>query len=69
VLDRLYDVQRVANAKKSLLDKKGVDTSSRKAQQLIEFFMTNPNKNSVIVITYMQKTKGQAQKIREKHLR
>jgi hypothetical protein len=51
--DRLYDVQTVANifnkAKKSLLEEKRVDTSSTKAQQLIDFLMTNPNTNSVIV--------------------
>jgi hypothetical protein len=38
--DRLYDAQTVANifnkAKKSLLEEKGVDTSSTKAQQLVD---------------------------------
>jgi hypothetical protein len=38
--DRLYDVQTVANifnkAKKSLLEEKGVETSSTKAQQLVD---------------------------------
>jgi hypothetical protein len=52
--DRLYDVQTVANtsdnAKNILLEEKGVDTSSTKAQQLIDFLMTNPNPNSVIII-------------------
>jgi hypothetical protein len=52
--DRLYDVQTVANifnkAKKGLVEGKGVDTSSMKAQQLIDFLMTNPNTDSVIVI-------------------
>jgi hypothetical protein len=52
--DRLYDVQTVANifnkAKKILLEEKGVDMSSTKAQQLIDFLMTNPNPNSAIVI-------------------
>jgi hypothetical protein len=52
--DRLYDVQTVANifntVKKGLLEEKGVDTSSTKAQQLIDFLTTNPNTNSVIVI-------------------
>jgi hypothetical protein len=52
--DPLYDVQTVANifnkAKKSMLEEKGVDTSSTKAQQCIDFLMTNPNTNSVIFI-------------------
>jgi len=52
--DRLYDVQTVANifnnAKKSLLGEKGVDTSSTKAQQLVDYLMTNPDTNAVIVI-------------------
>jgi hypothetical protein len=52
--DRLYDVQTIANifnkAKKCLLEEKGVDTSSTKAQQLIDYLMTNPNTNYVIVI-------------------
>jgi hypothetical protein len=52
--DCLYDVQTVANicnkAKKGLLEEKGVYTSSTKAQQLVDFLMTNPNTNSVIVI-------------------
>jgi hypothetical protein len=38
--DRLYDVQTVANifnkAKMSLLEEKGVDMSSMKAQQLVD---------------------------------
>jgi hypothetical protein len=50
----LYDVQTVANicnkAKKSLLEEKGVDTSSTKAQQLVDYLMTNPDTNAVIVI-------------------
>jgi hypothetical protein len=52
--DRLYDVQTVANifnkAKKILLEEKGVDTSSTKAQQLVDYLMTNPDTNAVIVI-------------------
>jgi hypothetical protein len=52
--DRLYDVQTVANifnkAKKGLLEEKGVDTSSTKSHQLIDYLMTNPNTNSVIII-------------------
>jgi hypothetical protein len=52
--DRLYDVQTVANifnkAKKSLLEEKGVDTSSTKAQQLVDYLMNNPDTNSVTVI-------------------
>jgi hypothetical protein len=47
----LYDVQNVANkAKKSLLEEKGVDTSSMKAHQLVDYLMTNPDKNALIVI-------------------
>jgi hypothetical protein len=52
--DHLYDVQNVANishkAKKGLLEEKGVDTSSTKAHKLIDYLMTNPNTNSVIII-------------------
>jgi hypothetical protein len=76
--DRLYDVQTVSNifnkAKKSLLEEKGVDTSSTKAQQLIDFLMTNPNTNSVIVIhdpssSLIGKRKnGRPNKKRENHL-
>jgi hypothetical protein len=50
----LYDVQTVANicnkAKTSLLEEKGADTTSTKAQQLVDFLLTNPNRNAVIVI-------------------
>jgi hypothetical protein len=52
--DHLYDVQTVANisnkAKKSLLEGKGVDMSSARAQQLVDYRMTNPDTNAVIVI-------------------
>jgi hypothetical protein len=52
--NRLCDVQTVANifnkAKNSLLEEKGVDTSSTKAQQLVDYLMTNPDTNAVIVI-------------------
>jgi hypothetical protein len=52
--DRLYDVQTVANifnkAKKSLLEENGVDTSSMKAQQMVDYLMTNPDTNAVIFI-------------------
>jgi hypothetical protein len=52
--DRQYDVQTVVNisnkAKKSLLEEKEVDTSSTKAQQLVDYLMTNPDTNAVIVI-------------------
>jgi hypothetical protein len=52
--DRLYDVQTVANifnkAKKSWLEEKGVDMSSTKAQKLVDYLMTNPDTNTVIVI-------------------
>jgi hypothetical protein len=51
--DRLYDIQTVANifnkAKKSLLEEKGVGTFL-KAQQLVDYLMTNPDINAVIVI-------------------
>jgi hypothetical protein len=76
--DHLYDVQTVANvfnkAKKGLLEEKGVDTSSTKAQQLIDFLMTNPNTNSVIVIHDPSSSligkiqKGRPNKKRENHL-
>jgi hypothetical protein len=76
--DRLYDVQTVANilnkAKKGLLEEKGVDPSSTKAQQLIEFLMTNPNTNSVIVIhdplssLIGKRQKGRPNKKRENQL-
>jgi hypothetical protein len=53
--DRLYDVvqtfAKIFNrAKKSLLDKKGVDTTSTKSQQLVDLFKTDPDTNAVIVI-------------------
>jgi hypothetical protein len=52
--NHLYDVQTVANifknANKSLLEEKGVDTSSTKTQQLVDYCITNPDTNAVIVI-------------------
>jgi hypothetical protein len=52
--ERLYDVQTVANifnkTKMGLLEEKVVDTSSTKAQKHIDFLVTNPITNSVIVI-------------------
>jgi hypothetical protein len=33
-----------------LLEEKGVDTTSTKAQQIVEFLMTNPDTNKVIVV-------------------
>jgi hypothetical protein len=76
--DRLYDVQTVANifnkAKKSLLEEKGADTSSTKAQQLLDYLMTNPDTNAVIVIHDSSsvhiggRQKGRPNKIRENHL-
>jgi hypothetical protein len=52
--DHLYDVQTDANifnkAKKSVLEEKGVDTSSTKAQQLVDYLMTHSDTNAVIVI-------------------
>jgi hypothetical protein len=50
----LYDVHTVANifnkANESLLEEKEVDTSSTKAQQLVDYLMTNLDTNAVIVI-------------------
>jgi hypothetical protein len=76
--DRVYDVQTVANifnkAKKSLLEEKGFDTSSTKAQQLIDFLMTNPHTNSAIVIhdhsssLIGKRQKGRPNKKRGNHL-
>jgi hypothetical protein len=47
-------VQTVVNifnkAKKILLEEKGVDTTSTKAQHLVDFLMTNPDTNAVIAI-------------------
>jgi hypothetical protein len=75
--DRIYYVKTVANifnkAKKGLLEEKGVDTSSTKAHKLIDFLMTNPNKNSVIVIHDPSSSligkiqKGRPNKKRENH--
>jgi hypothetical protein len=78
VEDHLYDVQTVANifkkAKKSLLEEKGVDTSSTKAQQLVDYLMINPDTNAVIVIHDPSsaliggRQKGRPNKKRENHL-
>jgi hypothetical protein len=75
---RLYDVQNVANifnkATKSLLEEKGADTSSMKAQQLMDFIITNPDTNAVIVIHDPSsaliggRQKGRHDKTRENHL-
>jgi hypothetical protein len=52
--DRFCDVQTVANIfnkeKNILLEENGVDTSTTKAQQLVDYLMTNPDTNAVIVI-------------------
>jgi hypothetical protein len=76
--DRLYDVQTVANifykTKKSLLEEKGVDTSSTKAQQLVDYLMTTPDTNAVIVIHDPSsaliggRQKGRPNKKKENHL-
>jgi hypothetical protein len=76
--DCLYDVQTFANisnkAKKSLLEEKGVDTSSTKAQELVDYIMTNPDINAVIVIHDPSsaliggRQKGRPNKKRENHL-
>jgi hypothetical protein len=76
--DRLYDVQTVANifitSKKSMLEEKGVDTSSTKAQQLIDYTMTNPGTHAVIFIHDLSsariggRQKGRPNKKRENHL-
>jgi hypothetical protein len=76
--DRLYDVQTVANifnkTKKILLEEKGIDTSSTKAQQLVNYLMTNPDTHAVIVIHDPSsaliggRQKGRPNKKRENHL-
>jgi hypothetical protein len=76
--DCLYDVQNVVNifdkAKKSLLEEKGCDTSSTKAQQIVNYIMTNPDTNAVIVIYDPSsahiggRQKGRPNKKRENHL-
>jgi hypothetical protein len=76
--DRLYEVHTVVNifnkAKKSLLEEKGADTSSTKAQQLVDYLMTNPDTNAVIVIHDPSsaliggRQKGRPNKKRENHL-
>jgi hypothetical protein len=62
-------------AKKSLLEgEKGVDTSSTKAQQLVDYRMTNPDTNAVIVIhdpsyaLIRGRQKGRPNKKKENHL-
>jgi hypothetical protein len=37
-------------AKKSMLEEKGVDASSTKAHHLVDYLMTNPDTNALIVI-------------------
>jgi hypothetical protein len=76
--DPSYDVQNVANilnkANKSLLEEKGVDMSSTKVQQLVDYIMTNPDTNAVIVIHDDSSAiicgiqKGRPNKKRETHL-
>jgi hypothetical protein len=76
--DRLYDVQTFANifnkAKKSLLEEKGVDTPSTKAQQLVDYLMTNLDTHALIVIHDPSSAliggrhKGRPNKKRENHL-
>jgi hypothetical protein len=76
--DRLYDVQTVANifntTKTSFLEEKGVDTSSIRAHQLVDYLMTNPDTNAVIVIHDPSsaliggRQKGRPNKKRENHL-
>jgi hypothetical protein len=75
--DRLHDVQHVANmfnkANKSLLEEKGVDTSTMKAQKLVDCLMTNPDTSAVIVIhdpsleLFGGRQKGRPNKKRENH--
>jgi urease gamma subunit len=52
--NHLHDVQTIANifnnAKKSLLEENVVDTKSTINHQLVDFLMTNPDTNAVIVI-------------------
>jgi hypothetical protein len=76
--DRLYDVQAFANifnkANKTLLEEKGVDTLSTKAQQPVDYLMTNPDTNAVIVnhdpssALIGGRQKGRPNKKRETHL-
>jgi hypothetical protein len=71
-------VQTVANmfnkAKKSLLEKKGADTYSTKAQKLVDYSMNNPDKNAVIIIHDPSsaliggRQKGRPNKKQETHL-
>jgi predicted house-cleaning NTP pyrophosphatase (Maf/HAM1 superfamily) len=55
------------------LEEKGVDTSSTKAQQLVDYLMTNPDANAVIVIHDPSsaliggRQKGRPNKKRENH--
>jgi hypothetical protein len=69
--DRLYDVQTVANifnkANKSLFEEKGVDTLSTKAQQLVDYLMTNPDTNASSALIGGRQ-KGRLNKKRENHL-
>jgi hypothetical protein len=55
--ERVYDVQTVSSvsnkAKESLLEDKGMDATSRKANQLVEFCMTNPYTNAVLLHLYV----------------
>jgi hypothetical protein len=55
--DHLYDGQTkllpiysIRQRRVRLLEEKGVDTSSMKAQQLVDYIMTNPDTNALIVI-------------------
>jgi hypothetical protein len=76
--DRLYDVHTIVNifntAKNSLLEENGVDTSSTKAQQLVDYLMTNPDTHAVIVIhdpysaLICGRQKGRPNKKRENNL-
>jgi hypothetical protein len=76
--DCLYDIRTVANisneAKKSLLEERGVETSSTEAQQLLDYLITNPDTNAVSVIHDPSsaliggRQKGRPNKKREHHL-
>jgi predicted house-cleaning NTP pyrophosphatase (Maf/HAM1 superfamily) len=56
------------------VEEKRVDTSSKKAQQLVDYLMTNPDTNAVIIIHDPSsvliggRQKGRPNKKRENHL-
>jgi hypothetical protein len=71
-------MQTVANifnkAKKSLLEENGVETSSTKVHQFVDYLMTSPDNNAVIIIPDPSspliggRQSGRPNKKRENHL-